>query len=389
MASVFKQAYTKKDPATGERVKKFSKRWYVEFRDAQGVVKRVPGYSDKRATEQLAAQLEREVARGEVGLVDAKAHHRKKPLKEHVADYRRTLETKDDDPKHLQQTERAILRILDSAGAVMLADLSKDRLEAALARIRVEGKSARTYNYYLGTLRGFFRWMVRTDRAEHNPVDHLGRVNEETDRRRERRAVGAEELERLIRVAQEGPAYRGLCGADRAMLYRLAASTGLRCSELASLTPESFDLDRKPSVVTVVAAVSKRRREDVLPLRSDLAGVVKGWLMGKERGQRVFPGTWNLRAADMLKADLITAKVPYRDERGRVFDFHSTRVQFVMSLARAKVHPRVAQQLARHSDINLTMKVYTQLDLDDLGAAVEQLPALSRAVTEVEKLGDS
>ena len=70
MASVFKQAYTKKGPATGERVKKSSKGWYVEFRDAQGVVKRVPGYSDRRATEQLAAQLEREVARGEVGLVD-------------------------------------------------------------------------------------------------------------------------------------------------------------------------------------------------------------------------------------------------------------------------------------------------------------------------------
>jgi integrase len=160
------------------------------------------------------------------------------------------------------------------------------------------------------------------------------------------------------------------------MLYRLAASTGLRCSELASLTPESFDLDRTPSVVTVVAKVSKRRREDVLPLRSDLAGLVKGWLAAKERGRRVFPGTWNLRAADMLKADLRTAKVPYRDERGRVFDFHSTRVQFVTSLARAKVHPRVAQQLARHSDINLTMRVYSKLELDDLGAAVERLPSM-------------
>ena len=379
MASIFKQAYTKKDPATGERIKKSSKRWYIEYKDAQGVTKRVPGYSDKRATEQLAAQLEREAARGEVGLIDTKAPHRKKPLKEHLADYRLSLETKDDDPKHLQQTERAILKILDAAGASVIADLSRDRLEAALARIRLDGRSARTYNYYLGTLRGFFRWLIRMDRAEHNPLDHLSRINEETDRRRERRAVGSQDLESLLRAAQDGVPYRDLSGPDRAILYRLAASTGLRCSELASLTPESFDLARKPPVVMLAATASKRRKQDVLPLRNDLTNLLKRWLQGKPRDQRIFPGTWNLRAADMLKRDLKVAKIPYKDQKGRVFDFHSTRVQFVTSLARSNVHPKIAQQLARHSDINLTMRVYTQLDLEDLGAAVEQLPSLGES----------
>ena len=173
------------------------------------------------------------------------------------------------------------------------------------------------------------------------------------------------------------------------MLYRLAASTGLRCSELASLTPESFDLGRKPPVVTVVAAVSKRRREDVLPLRADLAVLLEGWFLGKEEDGRIFAGTWNSRAADMLKLDLKAAKISYRDGKGRVFDFHSTRVQFVTSLARAKVHPKVAQQLARHSDINLTMRVYTQLDLDDLGAAVEQLPAIAQPCRTVGEKDES
>ena len=376
MASIFKQAYTKKDPATGERIKKFSKSWYIEYKDAQGVTKRVPGYPDKRSTEQLAAQLEREAARGEVGLIDTKAPHRKKPLKEHLADYRLSLETKDDDPKHLQQTERAILKVLDSAGALVIGDLSRDRLESTLARIRLDGKSARTYNYYLGSLRGFFRWLVRMDRADHNPLDHLSRINEETDRRRERRAVSTEQLESLLRAAHGGIPYRDLSGPDRAILYRLAASTGLRCSELASLTPASFDLPRKPPVVMLAATASKRRRQDTLPLRNDLAMLLKHWLGNKPSNQRVFPGTWNLRAADMLRGDLKVAKIPYKDQNGRVFDFHSTRVQFVTALARSKVHPKIAQQLARHSDINLTMRVYTQLDLEDLGTAVEQLPPL-------------
>lgn len=373
MASIFKQAYTKKDPATGERVKKYSKRWYIEFRDASGLLRRVPGYSDKRATEQKAAELERASARGEVGMADTRAPHRRKPLKDHVADYRTTLETKNDDPKHFRQTERAILRILESAGAVMLGDLAKDRLEVALAKLRVEGKSPRTYNYYLTAVRGFFRWMVRQDRLENNPLDHLGRVNEEADRRRVRRSVALEELDRLIRVAEAGEPFRGLCGTDRAMLYRLAALTGLRCSELASLTPQSFDLNRTPAVVCVVAKVSKRRKEDVLPLRTDFSEMLKAWLTEKCQTEKIFPGTWHLRAAEMLRKDLVEAKITYRDERGRVFDFHSTRVQFVTSLARAGVHPKTAQQLARHSDINLTMGVYTKIDLTDLGEAVERL----------------
>jgi site-specific recombinase XerC len=377
MASIFKQAYTKKDPATGERVKKFSKRWYIEFRDAAGLVRRVPGYSDKRATEQRAAELERASARGDVGMVDTRAPHRRRLLKDHVADYRVTLETKDDDPKHLRQTERAILRIFESAGVMVPGDVTKDRLEAALARLRVEGKSHRTYNYYLTAVRGFFRWMVRQDRLENNPLDHLRRVNEETDRRRERRAIAAKDLDRLIQVAADGETFRGLAGFDRAMLYRLAALSGLRCSELASLTPASFDLSRTPPVVSVVARISKRRKEDVLPLRSDLAGLLNVWLSGKDEGERVFPGTWHLRAADMLKKDLMKCGIPYSDEQGRVFDFHSTRVQFVTSLARAGVHPKTAQQLARHSDINLTMGAYTKVDLQELGEAVERLSPMA------------
>jgi hypothetical protein len=38
------------------------------------------------------------------------------------------------------------------------------------------------------------------------------------------------------------------------MLYRLALTTGLRASELASLTKRSFDLDSTPPTVAVEAA---------------------------------------------------------------------------------------------------------------------------------------
>jgi integrase len=46
---------------------------------------------------------------------------------------------------------------------------------------------------------------------------------------------------------------------------------------------------------------------------------------------------------------------------GRDCDFHSLRHTFVTNLALAGVHPVVAQKLARHYNIQLTMKYYTHV----------------------------
>jgi hypothetical protein len=45
----------------------------------------------------------------------------------------------------------------------------------------------------------------------------------------------------------------------------------------------------------------------------------------------------------------------FRDDANRVFDFHSLRHQNVSNLAVAGVHPKIAQTLARHSTITLTL----------------------------------
>ena len=51
---------------------------------------------------------------------------------------------------------------------------------------------------------------------------------------------------------------------------KAAAGTGFRTSELASMTPESFDLDGDTPTTTVHAACTKYRREVVQPLGSVL-----------------------------------------------------------------------------------------------------------------------
>ncbi len=91
---------------------------------------------------------------------------------------------------------------------------------------------------------------------------------------------------------------------------------------------------------------------------------------------KVFVNFNKRKGADMLKADLEVAGIPYKDEAGRYVDFHALRHTFVSSLSKSGVSPKVAQSLARHSTIGLTMDTYTHIGLYDERAALEKLPEL-------------
>jgi hypothetical protein len=74
----------------------------------------------------------------------------------------------------------------------------------------------------------------------------------------------------------------------------------------------------------------------------------------------------------MIQADLKAAKVKFQAGIETV-DFHSLRQTFTTGLARSGASPKVTQQLARHSDINLTMKSYAKLNDAEERTAVEAL----------------
>ncbi len=85
-----------------------------------------------------------------------------------------------------------------------------------------------------------------------------------------------------------------------------------------------------------------------------------------------------------LDLDLQAAGIPKVDDRGRSLDFHALRTTFATWLSAAGVAARVAQAAMRHSDLKLTMGVYTDPRLLDVAGAVEALPALGAAAEAVE-----
>ena len=55
-------------------------------------------------------------------------------------------------------------------------------------------------------------------------------------------------------------------------------------------------------------------------------------------------------------------------------DFHANRHTFISNLAKSGVSPKVAQTMARHCDINLTMNV-SYVQIDEQTAAISVLPS--------------
>ena len=89
----------------------------------------------------------------------------------------------------------------------------------------------------------------------------------------------------------------------------------------------------------------------------------------------VFPE--RVPAMKVIRADFKTAGIPLVDERGHRVDFHALRMTYITRLQRAGVSPREAMELARHSDMRLTMKTYTDAAQLPLAATVRGLPSFN------------
>ncbi len=377
MASIFRQKYTVKDDS-GKIIRKQSQYWYIDYRTADGTRKRVKGFKDKTATVQLAARLEKEAELAEAGIVDKYAEHRKRPLSQHLEDFYQALLAKGGTIKHAQQTKRRVECVIKSCKFAFWSDVSASKVQRYLAERRSSGLSVRSSNFYLQAVKQFCHWLVADGRAAENPLAYLRGQNPKTDIRHARRALSIEELDRLIRSTSNGQEHSGMPGRKRAMLYSLAVSTGLRAGELASLTWQSFNLSDSTPFVTVLAAYSKHRRDDILPLRIDIAQQIAEW-NAEDRAEeqaKVFGEFRAKKAAKMLRKDLEAAGIPYKDESGRVADFHSLRHTFISNLTRGGASPKIAQSLARHSTIGLTMDTYTHVGLYDERTALDSLPEL-------------
>lgn len=127
------------------------------------------------------------------------------------------------------------------------------------------------------------------------------------------------------------------------------------------------------------------------PLRADLTADLANWIAEESAAsstqtlpiqkklrpltaERLFRVPQRLVKA--LDRDLAAAGIPKVDDRGRSIGVHALRHSFGSLLSAGGVAPRTAQAAMRHSNIDLTMNVYTDPRVLDVAGALDALPAL-------------
>lgn len=431
MASLYKKPIVIRDPKTGEKVKTKSRKWWGRYRDAYGTEKRVPLATDRRAAQAMLQDLVQKVERQQAGLEDPAEDQMRRPIKEHLIDFEIYMKSKDVTDGHVQESLTHIRKMIAAGRWRTTADITAASVVRFLTALREKGRSAQTHNHYLKSIKHFVKWLERERRIFRNPITHLSRLNVKTDRRHDRRPLSSEEVQLLIRAAEDGPPIEGISGPDRAMIYEVAVWTGFRKAEIGSLTIQSLDLDSDVCTATVPAAFSKRRRQDTQILHPYLVKRLQAWLKargdlepdellfpisartgvqvtredgtkyyrrhGSDGAGKLLPPVPERQTYEMIRQDLAAARrawiakaekdpkehrrrgrsdfLAYRNHAGLYADFHSIRHTFITNLCKADVSPKTAQMLARHSDIRLTMEVYTHVDQNEQIDAIRKLKA--------------
>ncbi len=370
MASIFKR----KDRSQNRRSP-----YWIEYFDHLGKRRRRKGFTDYELTQQLAGKLENEVMLRKRGMLDPQAEklaeHRRRPIAEHLKAFENGMIQRGTTGKHVKLTMTRVQAVIDGCRIKSLADLQPELVQLKLNELRVTGDLGhKTYNHYVQAIDSFARWLVRAGRLASNPLHGLARLNNEVDVRHERRALNSVEMAKLIDSARSSAKrIQGYDGEQRARVYQLSYLTGLRRSELASLTRNSFKLTGDNPTLTVDAACSKHRRTDVLPLHPDLVSILPTWLAGKKPTEKLFPKLERKKTWLMVKLDLERVGIPYETADG-VADFHASgRHSYVTGLLRHGATLTEAKELARHSDVRMTMR-YTHIGLNDQAKALAALP---------------
>ena len=351
------KATTGKDGST--RILEETRTYTAKFRDGEGIVCEVStGCRDEDAARSVLAKLERraELVKAHVitAAEDRIADHQAELLTDHIADYLQSLRAKDVSAGYLKETERLANRIAKDCEFKRIGDIDLTALERWLVARKTEGMSARTRNSHVQAVAGFCSWAVNNQRLASNPLARIGKADEKSDKRRQRRSLTESELIRLLEMARWRPlaefgrestsaagatttsgngtskrsnwkktaltldtlhtaveratealkdspdfiAEQERLGRERALIYKTLVLTGLRKGELASLTVEQLELDGSTPYAVLNAADEKNRQGSSVPLRSDLADDLRKWISD-------VPGAATLRIHDRnVDADL-------------------------------------------------------------------------------------
>jgi len=320
------------------------------------------GVADKQVAQQKLNKLIQELEHESAGLIPAKAEREaaQSPLLDLVSEYVNELTILGRSADHLRHVNTRLRRLVRECRWTRLADVTPASFQ--MWRKEQGTKAPKTLNEYLATLSAFWTWLRKQSRVSVNPFELVERTDTRGKERVQRRALSDAQAIQLLQIAGKNQ-----------LAYMLPLYAGLRRNEVKTLRWSNLMLGESGGLLRIHAAVNKNRKEQALPLHHELAKALQQHKPsdGKTDDLVVANGVPKMKE---FRRDLKKAGIPFLDERGHRMDYHALRTTFITRLSTMKVHPRLAMELARHSDMRLTMKTYTDAGQLPLREVMDTLP---------------
>jgi len=328
--------------------------------------------ADKQTAEQKLRDSIRDYERTAVGLLAPAAQREtfENPIERLVDSYVADLKALGRSTDHVRHVDTRLRRLMRECKWQNLREATAD----SFLRWRAEQKkSPKTINEYQATLSALFSWLRKQNRVAANPFELVTKVDARGKESFQRRALNDDEARQLL-------------AGTRRPLYLLALHTGLRRGEINALRWGDLHLDVANPFYSVPVAKSKSRKEQPRPLHPELVKELQTLKTSRKVTPEMLVFSERVPAMKVIRADFKTAGIPLVDERGHRVDFHALRMTYITRLQRAGVSPREAMELARHSDMRLTMKTYTDAAQLPLAATVRGLPSFNDSQIDSQTL---
>ena len=318
--------------------------------------------TDRQVAQQKLNEIVRELEHEAAGLLPSKLERQaaQSPLLELVAEYVNELTVLGRSADHLRHVDKRLRKLVRECPWKKLADVTPATFQAW--RKNQTGKAPKTLNEYLAVLSAFWTWLRRQGRVPANPFELVERADTRGQEKCRRRALSDADVVRLLNVA-----------GQHQLAYLLPLYAGLRRNEATKLRWCDLVLGEQGGLLRIPVAVNKNRKDQPLPLHRELAAALQR-SKPKDGPADALVLVNGVPDMDEFRADLEKAGIPFLDESGRRLDYHALRKTFITRLSRNKVHPRLAMELARHSDLKLTMTNYTDAGQLPLQEVMDSLP---------------
>ncbi len=340
----------------------FSRTWYGAYRQEDATKETLVnlGVTDKAVAITKLNRIVSDLVMERHGMIPPKKDRdaAAKPLARYVEEFVRNLTARGKTAEYAYYIEKRLEKLIAGCGWELVRDITPESFERWRS---AQVLAAKTKNEYLNAAITFLNWILRNRRNE-NPLLAVERVETRGCQTRKRRALGDEELRRFIEVA----------GSERAVVYTVAALTGIRRKELSRLVWGDFeDAGGSGCYLNLRSSTTKNKQSARLPLHAVVRELLRQVKPEEATAETAIFAS--IPSMYMLKKDLAAAGIEYKDEQGRQFDFHALRHTYGTLLQRSNVPLAVAMILMRHKDPRLTAKTYVDASQLPVAKAVEEI----------------